>query len=298
MNQGVLHKPQLPRRAPESIPPIHPVPEYLAAGELKAQYEDMKNVFQVPWMGVVTMAYAHYPTFYDTLWDGARKLCGSCAYVKAFQQLRAFVENAVAALSPPPIAARLAATGYAPREIDDIRAMIEIFSHGNYPYLLLATLVRDLLEGGEMSSESKAPKFVNRHAPEVHVPLVLVESHHADAPTRAVYEDIKAALKLPFVNTDYRALARWPSYFASAWGDLRRVVGTASYEALVQEVHERAVTAARGLPNPGRLTGAALRAAAARDASLEEVLEVSRLFQWLLPGLVANVAFFRHQLSG
>jgi hypothetical protein len=48
--------------------------------------------------------------------------------------------------------------------------------------------------------------------------------------------------------------------------------------------------------NPGGLTSAALRAAAASDAPLEEVLAVCRLFQWLLPGLVANVAFFRHQL--
>jgi hypothetical protein len=45
------------------------------------------------------------------------------------------------------------------------------------------------------------------------------------------------------------------------------------------------------------LRGEALRAAARGDASPEgEVLSVVRLFQWLLPGLVANVAFFRAQL--
>lgn len=286
---------ELPRCPPETIPDIHPILEYRASSQLKARYEEMKQVFQVPWMGVVTMAYAHYPTFYGTLWEGVRKLCASSAYVMASRQLRSFVEKSVVVLAPPPVEARLASAGYAPREIDDIRAVLEIFSHGNFPYLVLATIVRDLLEGGEMSTERKASKSVNRHAPDVDVPFVLMEPHHADAPTRAIYEDIKATLKLPFVNTDYRALARWPSYFAMAWGDLRHVVGTAPYEALVQEIHGRAVAAARGLPNPGRLTGVGLRAAAARDASLEEVLEVSRLFQWLLPGLVANVAYFRHQ---
>ncbi len=287
---------ELPRCPPATVPDIHPVPEYRAGSQLRARYEEMKQVFQVPWMGVVTMAYAHYPTFYDTLWESVRKLCASSAYVMASRQLRSFVEKAVVDLAPPPVEARLASAGYAPREIDDIRAVLEIFSHGNFPYLVLATIVRDLLEGGEMSTERKASKSVNRHAPDVDVPFVLMEPHHADAPTRAIYEDIKATLKLPFVNTDYRALARWPSYFAMAWSDLEHVVGTAPYEALVQEIHGRTVAAARGLPNPGRLTGAALRAAAARDASLEEVLEVSRLFQWLLPGLVANVAYFRHQL--
>ena len=43
----------------------------------------------------------------------------------------------------------------------------------------------------------------------------------ANPEVRAVYDDIMATLGLPFVNTDYRALARWPSYFALAWSDLK-----------------------------------------------------------------------------
>jgi len=40
-----------------------------------------------------------------------------------------------------------------------------------------------------------------------------------------------------------------------------------------------------------------LRAAAVADAPLPEVLGVARLFQWLLPGLVTNIAFLRAQLT-
>lgn len=287
---------ELPRRRPESIPAIHPVPEYLAEGELKQRYEAMKAVFQVPWMGVVTMAYAHFPHFYGTLWDGLMPLCASRAFVAAFEDLRRFTEAEVAALTPPPIVARLAAMGYAPREIEDIRAMIEIFSHGNFPYLLFATITRYLLEAGEMSNARAVEPFTGRHAPSLNVPFVLMEAHHADAPTRAVYEDVKATLKLPFVNTDYRAFARWPSYFAAAWGDLRTIAGTPTHERLTQAIHERAVGMARTLPNPGALSRQALCAAAERDAPFTEIVEMARLFQWLLPGLVTNVAYFRQQL--
>ncbi|MEE8140760.1 MAG: hypothetical protein V3T66_07605, partial [Alphaproteobacteria bacterium] len=272
--------------------------EYLAEGRIKARYEDMKAVFQVPWMGVVTMAYAHYPGFYDTLWAGLRPLCASQPFVEAFQDLRAFTEDAVKALNPPPIAQRLTELGYAPREIANIRDMNEVFSHGNFPYVIVATITRYLLEGGEMSMEREAPVFEGRHAPAVRVPFLLMEAHHADPPTRALYDDIKATLKLPFVNTDYRAFARWPSYFHRAWVDLRNTVTGEDYEAIVQAVHERAVAAAQTLPNPGGLTSAALREAAETDAPLSEIIETSRLFQWLLPGLVTNVAFFRHQLQG
>lgn len=286
----------LPRRRPGSVPAIHPVPEYKAEGALKQRYEAMKAIFQVPWMGVITMAYAHYRTFYDTLWDGLSKLCASRAFVEGFQDLRRLTEAGVTALDPPPIAARLAAIGYAPREIDDIRAMVEVFSHGNFPYLLVATITCYLLEGGEMGGDRSVEVFTGRHAPEFRVPFVLMEAHHADAPTRLVYEDVKATLELPFVNTDYRALARWPSYFAMAWGDLRRVVGTPAHEGLAQALHDRAVEITRTLPNPGGIVSQALRAAAERDAPLQEILEMVRLFQWLLPGLVTNIAYFRQQL--
>jgi hypothetical protein len=288
----------LPRLRPEPIPAIHPLPEYLAEGAVKERYEDMKAVFQVPWMGVVTMAYAHYPSFYDALWAGLRPLCASRPFVEAFLELRAFTEGAVEALQPPPIVARLVELGYAPREIDNIRDMNEVFCHGNFPYVIVATITRYLLEGGELSEAREAPVFAGRHAPEVSVPFLLMEAHHADPPTRALYDDIKASLKLPFVNTDYRAFARWPSYFHRAWVDLRNAVTGDDYEAIVQAVHERALAAARTLPNPGGLTPAALREAAETDAPLGEVLDMCRLFQWLLPALVTNVAFFRRQLRG
>ncbi len=296
---------ELPRRRPDPLPAIHPLPEYLAEGRVKQRYEDMKAVFQVPWMGVVTMAYAHYPTFYDTFWEALRPLFASQAFVAAFRELRIHTEDAVQALAPPPISPRLRELGYAPREIDDIRAAIEVFSHGNFPFLLVATIARLLLEGGEMGGTGAAPVFEGRHAPQTPktpkapkagVPFVLMEAHHADPPTRALYDDIEATLGLPFVNTDYRALARWPSYFHRAWVDLKTVVAGDQYEDIVQGVHDRAAAALRNLPNPNGLTAAALAQAAEADASHGEVLEMCRLFQWLLPGLVVNVAYFRQQL--
>ena len=79
---------------------------------------------------------------------------------------------------------------------------------------------------------------------------------------------------------------------------MRRVAGTPPHEAICQAVHDRCVAqAATDLPNPGGITGQTLRSAAEMDAPLEETLEVCRLFQWLLPGLVTNVAFLRAQLG-
>jgi hypothetical protein len=291
---------KLRRLRPDPIPAIHPLPEYLAEGRRKAWYDDTKQILQVPWMGVVTMAYAHYPAFFETLWMGARELCASRPFVEACRGSRALVETQVAKLNPPPIGERLHVAGYAPREIENIREIIEVFSHGNQPYVVLATVARYLLEVGDMAGTTQpeaAPRYADRHAPSFQVPFLLMEAHHADQPTRDIYEDIKHVLHLPFVNTDYRALARWPSYWAMAWSDLRRVAGTPNHETICQAVHDACVEqAAETLPNPGGLSADALREATEKDASFEEIRDVCRLFQWLLPGLVTNIAYLRAQL--
>lgn len=285
------------RQKPDPLPAIFPEPEYAVTGEKKRRYEDMKTALQVPWMGVITMAYAHYPTFFDTLWSGLKPLCLSSSYVSASRELRRHIETEITALNPPPITGYLLELGYGPREIDRIRELVEVFTHGNFAYLPIAAIARGLLEGHEMQGRGGVAPFQGRHAPDVAVPFILMERHHADPPTRDVFDDIMATLGLPFVNTDYRGLARWPSYFAKAWGDLKPHIGTPTYAAVTQGMHDRLFeTALRQLPNPSGLTSQAVRKAAAKDASVEEVLEMVCLFAWLLPGLMANVAFFRAQL--
>jgi len=292
---------ELARLKPTLIPEIHPLPEFLAQGQRKIWYDDLKQVIQVPWMGVVTMAFSHYPHFYKTLWEGTRELCASKLMVDACFANRTFVEAEIQNLNPANLHPKLIDLGYAPREVENIRQVIEVFSHGNQFYLILASLARYLLEGGELRGDSSphaAPVFEGRHAPEFDIPFVLMEAHHADAPTRAGYDDIKSVLQLPFVNTDYRALGRWPSYWNIAWADLRPVLLTPAPELICQKLHERCVGLMREtLPNPGEISSKALINAAKQDAPLEEIIAMCRLFHWLLPGLVTNVAYLRAQLT-
>ncbi|WP_282607890.1 halocarboxylic acid dehydrogenase DehI family protein [Pelagibius sp. Alg239-R121] len=289
----------LARKKPNPIPAIHPLPEYLARGPRKAVYEDTKAVLQVPWMGVVTMAFSHYPTFYDCLWSGVRPLCQNRAFLEACKGLRTFTEQQVANFDLNGLRGALGTRGFAEQECADIGDVIEVFAVGNFPYLLIATIARLLLQDGTLSGvptvvaaniEERGGAAVQR--------LVLMERHHADAQTIEVYDDIQTTLGLPFVNTDYRALARWPSYFALAWADLKSVIVTPDYEPRVESVHQEAVKLVHSLPNLGGLDTAKLKAAALNDAPDGEVEAVVQLFQWLLPGLVTNVACFQQQLDG
>jgi hypothetical protein len=80
---------------------------------------------------------------------------------------------------------------------------------------------------------------------------------------------------LSFVNTDYRAFARWPSYFALAWKDLREKAISPDHGSICQACHNRvAALVATELPKPGGLSSDALRRAAETDASLDEAIQV------------------------
>lgn len=134
----------------------------------------------------------------------------------------------------------------------------------------MATLARYLLEGADMrgvTSSDAAPVFEGRHAPKFDVPFVLTEAYHADMATRARYEEIKTVLKTP------------------------------APELICEELHERCVVLVREtLPNPGEISSETLINAAKQDAPLEEIVAMCRLFQWLLPALVTNIAYLRVQL--
>jgi hypothetical protein len=286
--------PNLPQLKPNPIPKIAPIPEHLAEPALKEIYEDTKAALQVPWMGVVAMSFARYPRFYATLWGGFRELSASAQFLAACHELRQEAESA--SLSAPSILQKLHELGYTEPEIAEIRALIEIFSHGNMPYLLIATAARLLLEGNEIGTSRSISKPVqSRHGPAAGGKLVLMEPHHAERQLQALYDDLKSTIGLPFLNTDYRALARWPSYFDVAWRSLKPLIGTPAYDEAVERVHKKAVALVLALPNPGELTRARLVAAADEDTGTESVLDVVRLFQWLLPGLVVNVACMREQ---
>lgn len=286
----------LPRLRPDPIPSVQYVPEYRADEAMAARYADMKSVLQVPWMGVVTMAYAHFPHFYDAFWGGLRELAASQEFVAAARSLRADMEAAVEReLRPHSLVERLGAMGYSAHELDTLRAVPETLSHGNYLYTLLTSAARMLLEGDGLGAPGTVTKFEGSHAPTHGVPLVLMEAHHVDPDTRALYDDVKTTLRLPFLNTDYRACARWPSWFRLTWSDLKPHIDGAAHERCCDLYQRRTTELLKSLPNPAAVTPARIREAAQKDG-FDDVLGVVRLFHHLHAGLMTNVAFFRAQL--
>ena len=288
---------KIQRIKPNPIPAVYPVWEFEAKGSLLATDEEYKRAMQVPWVGVVTMAYAHYQAFFDTWWKALEPVCSTQIYIDTALALRDDLERRISKLSPPPIINRLSELGYSEREIKDIQNMIDVITHGNFIQIPAVFAARILLEGGELLGGREIGAPAKARKLQVETPLVLMEPHHGLGDLKTLYDDVKTTLDLPFVNTDYRCFARWPSYFDLAWADLREHIATPHYEAFVLSVHEAIFEATSNLPNPEDITSKMVKVAVEKEASVEEVLNTTRLFTWLIPGLVTNVAFFRAQLG-
>ena len=132
--------------------------------------------------------------------------------------------------------------------------------------VLMATLARLLLEGHAWQGSGDLGRVTSPIPAMPRPPLM--EAHHASDDLAALYADLRGALGLPFVNTDYRAFARWPSYSALPWSDLKPRLSEVGYATRVECVHQAAITLAVSLPNASGITPDALRDAATSDASL------------------------------
>jgi hypothetical protein len=90
MNDIQFQSAVLLRKCPDPVPEVFPLPEYLAKGDRKEDYEDTKAVFEVPWMGVIAMAFSHYRKFYRALWLGLRPVFQSAGQCQGKRQRSSF----------------------------------------------------------------------------------------------------------------------------------------------------------------------------------------------------------------
>tara|TARA_B100000686_G_C16638243_1_gene888514 strand:- start:96 stop:974 length:879 start_codon:yes stop_codon:yes gene_type:complete len=286
-----------PRKKPIPVPKITVTPEYLAKGKLKKSYTSTKLAFNVPWMGVVAMAFAKYPNFYYALWKYIHPLSKSIEFNNLCKKLVNISKRKAIELKPKSIIKDLKKIGYNNYEIKKIYKVNHIFIIGNMPYLIMATLARVLLEKGELLNRNSYNKNINNKISSNESYLLLMEQHHADNSLKEVFKSIKYNIGLPFINTDYRAFARWPSYFITAWKSLLPTLLSKKYEKNVLEIHNFIIKEVLSLPNPNKITSVQIITAAKKDKKINEIKKVVNLFQWLLPGLITNVAFMREQIK-
>ena len=96
------------------------------------------------------------------------------AFADACKKLRFAAEKEATSLNPVAICSKLTKLGFDDREIEEIKSCNEVFSSGNMPYVLMATLARLLLEGhsweGKGSTQTNdAPSITVKKLSLIHI---------------------------------------------------------------------------------------------------------------------------------
>lgn len=288
-------------RSPDRNVIVRPVPEHRADAGLKPVYQDLKATFGVPWVGVITQAVAYYRPFFIEAWRQFQPSARTHYFESRCDAIRLSAwEQTGASFEVPQLASRLQQIGYSDAELGQIRAMLDIFDYGNPKYLVLATAIQQsLCEDRRLGGAAEASRWDLLPRTPIYqldpIPA-MVEEHHALAGLRAVYDDIKSTLGLPFVNSDYKAMGRWPSYLALAWRDLKPSIDSASYAGIRQDLHEQALAAVDGLPYRYFVDKTRAITVGMPEDDVFELMRVITLFQWLLSGLIINVTWFKRSL--
>lgn len=292
-----------PLRRPQGEVLVRPVPEHRADAELAPVYRDLKATLGVPWVGVITQAVAHYRPFFVEAWRQFQPSARSHYFESRCDAIRLAAWGQVGSVfDVKPRLDTLRELGYSEVELMQIRATLDVFDYGNPKYLMLATAIQQSLchnrrlGGGSdrdlQDTMPRAPIYQLDPIP------VMVEEHHALAGLREVYEDIKSTLDLPFVNSDYKAMGRWPSYLALAWNDLKPRIDSDAYAQIRQAIHTQALAAVEDLPYAYCVDAARAITVGLTEEDVSELKQVIALFQWLLSGLILNVTHFKLAMIG
>jgi hypothetical protein len=113
-----------------------------------------------------------------------------------------------------------------------------------------------------------------------------------------VYHDIKQTLGVPFVNSDYQALAHWSAFFITAWEDVKRWRARPEYERLKQAIVQRAEEATDRLRPVVVIGQQEVRDLLENPEDFEQIQQKVQLFKDVLPELIIQNALFHQGLAG
>ncbi len=266
-----------------------------ADGHLREIYADIKQSLGVPHVNIIFQAYAVYPQFLEQHWAAVKPILATQEFFDMSDRLGAEAYTRMHNyFAIPDLCVRMAAQDLSSGARKELTNTVELFHYNNPPLLLLAVGQLQAFEAptgrARVARPADHPVFADRPS--------VINEEDASPQIRKVYEDIRRTLGLPFVNTDYRAFARWPDFLCAFWEVLKPIVESPVYHESQTGMRESAWNLARELPVALELSASQLMDRGMSDDDVADVVRITDLFVNALSGLVLNVATAKITLEG
>lgn len=270
---------------------VQPVKKEQASEAIRTLLDETQNTMGTPWPAALWRVYAMYPRVARLFWDRLRPAVDTEPFLRD-------------ALEITRLAYAEAARWYLPSHLIDepeperprIQWELDAFEFGN-PQLLIQQEALNRAIRGQIAGMDGTPEPRQQPGKFRQPEIRMISEDEASPEIRRIYEDIKQALGLPVVNSDYQAMAKWPTLLAPAWEDLKLWRIRREYQSLLYQIDQRAVMAAGRLCPPVAIDLREVQDALDDPAEMGNLRVIMELFRQLLPGLIANDAILRVAVS-
>lgn len=268
------------------------VSEAVADEASRQVYGEVKQAFGEPTLSVFYSALGAYPQFLQLHWKHFGPLARSRELWSAAERLRADAyTRAHNYFRVPDLHTRTPELKLSEAAPLELTSKLEMYQYQDAALLLLFSAQMQALDGpvGREAPPTPAepPECVRGKLPE-----------NAEESTDRILDEIRRALDLPYLNTEYRELARWPEFLKAYWELLKGVVQSPLYCECQYGVRETAWALARELPGPIEMSLDQLTEAGMTQGSIASVGRILELFVKNLSGLALNMALAKVALEG
>lgn len=272
------------------------VPESEAPPEIRAIYEDMKDVLGVPQINIILQAYAGFPEFFKMQWQRLRPIVSSKEFFDFGNRLCADAFTRVHNyFKVPDFCSAIDRMHFSEDAKEELSEVVNLFQYYD-PLLLLITSAQQ--QAFENPVGSGAPPVEAKSHPSYEHPAILVEQEAASQEVQKLFEEVRHFLKIPIVPTDVRAIARWPDFLRQYWVTLHPLLESPVYQQCMRSLMESAWKLAQELPGTFETTMQQISDAGVDEADAASLVRMTEAFRSALAGTLLNVSIAKIGLEG
>lgn len=263
------------------------IEEHEATGEVEQIFHEVKQVFRVTGVNLVFRTWAGFERFFPVLWRALRPNAETRAFESAGELVRQRAVMAAQALGP--LASYvLEGVRLGQSQRFQLERALELYHYVNPKLLVFTCAVRMAMDGEPVGQGGgRGAERLERGAPPRMAAMEMVDERPDEPELRALFKDIRRALEVSSVNSDFRTLALWPEYLDAAWGKLAPLAKREDYLQAADTLRDTARAAARALPYPVDLSREQV---APLGEDVEAIMTVTRRFERVLALLILDIA--------
>lgn len=286
-----------------NVPVIPLVKEADATDDgVREAFREIKNSLRVPVVNVLFQAYAAMPKFLEIAWRRLRPSVLTAQFGERALQIGALAEQTASGWNVRDHNALLHARAIGNVEMRRMREIVDLFRLVNPKLLIIAHAVDRALRGEAINGTGTAgPSHDHHYGHGVKefraTPMPLSDERDWPPRVRAIYDEMKAAFRWPFVSNEYRAMSAYPDWLEVWWKDCKACLNDPRYPAAERELGAAAAAAAQALPHRFILSDDLLERNGIEGAKREELMRSNATFLSVLPRSILNMEIARRGLG-